>query len=77
MNSQGVTLARSDPRYRMAHPTSPRAGEDWWREPRHPRIQYALFVAAQVGALLVALVAILALGAIAGAAIGVDMGPVR
>lgn len=75
MTQTGVLVRRGD-RYWMAHPTSPRAGEDWHR-PRRPRIQYALFVLAQTAALLLAIVAILAFGAIVGAATGWDMGPVR
>ena len=69
-------MARRDDRYRMAHPLSPRPGEDWPR-PARPRLQYALYVAAQTAALLLAMVAILALGAVVGAVAGWDMGPVR
>ena len=68
-------MRRDDP-YRQAHPTSPRIGEEWPR-PLRPRIQYALYVAAQVGALALAMLAILAFGALVGAATGWDMGPVR
>ena len=68
-------MKRGD-RYWMAHPTSPRAGEEWPR-PLRPRVQYALYVAVQTAAILAAIAAILALGAVVGAATGWDMGPVR
>jgi hypothetical protein len=73
--SAGVYVKRGD-RYWMAHPASPRVGEDW-PHPLHPRIQYALAVGVQVLVILAVMVAILALGAVVGAATGWDMGPLQ
>ena len=61
----------------MAHPTSPRPGEDWPRPTRWPRWQYALAVAVEVALLAGLMLAILAAGAVAGAVLGIDMGPAR
>ena len=66
---------RDDPRM-QAHPTSPRAGYDWPEPARWRRIQFPAATVVGVLVVLAAIGAVLVLGALAGAVLGVEMGPV-